>query len=115
MLRVLTSVHDPVALAATCRGLGLPPPQQGQIRLNGGVASGWVIRLPGLSHPVVCDALTGLVAYHRQDNDFEPYGCLMCFLLRYYTVRGRLRYTANGSGRRRAARPAVRGQAPTKS
>jgi hypothetical protein len=95
--------------------LGLPPPREGQVSLNGEVAFGWVIRLPGLSHPIVCDTLTGLVAYHRQDNDFEPYGCLMRFLLRYCIVRGRLRYTAHGSGRRRAARLAVRGQASTRS
>jgi hypothetical protein len=100
VLRVLTSVHDPVALTATCRDLDLPPPKEGKVRLGSEKVSGWVIRLPGLRHPVVCDTLTGLVSYHRQDNGHEPYGHLMRFVLHYYAVKARLRHTPDGNGAR---------------
>jgi hypothetical protein len=54
------------------------------------MVSGWVVRLPGRRFPIVCDLLTGLVAYRRCDNAFEPYGKLMRFILRYYDIRARL-------------------------
>jgi hypothetical protein len=48
MLPIVTSIHDPAALAATCERLGLPPPERGSGRLGGREVSGWVVRLSGL-------------------------------------------------------------------
>jgi hypothetical protein len=91
MPRVVTTVHDPAALAATCARLGLPPPVERAVRLDAEEVFGWVVRLGGLWHPVVCDTLTGLIAYHPQDNAFDRYAHLMRFVERYYDLRPRLR------------------------
>jgi hypothetical protein len=88
---VVTSVHDPAALAETCRRLGLDPPRQGSLRLGGRLAAGWVVRLPGLYAPVVCDTLRGLVAYHPRDNAHDRYARLMRFIRHFYDVRADLR------------------------
>jgi hypothetical protein len=61
---ILTSVHDPVALAATCQRGGLLPPQEGCIDLDGKEASGWIVHLPGLHAPLVFDTLWSRDAAH---------------------------------------------------
>jgi hypothetical protein len=91
MPRVVTTVHDPAALAATCARLGLPPPVERAVRLDAEEVLGWVVRLSGLRHPVVCDTLTGLIAYHPHDNAHSRYARLMAFVERYYDLRPRLR------------------------
>ena len=91
MPRVVTTVHDPLALAATCARLGLPPPVERALRLDAEEVFGWVVRLGALRHPVVCDTLTGLIAYHPQDNVHDRYAHLMRFVERYYDLRPRLR------------------------
>jgi hypothetical protein len=88
---IVTSAHDPEALSATCRRLGLRPPEEGGARLGPIEAQGWVVRLGGLRAPIVLDTLTGLVAYHPLDNAFEPYGRILRFILIYYEVRAALR------------------------
>ena len=102
MLPIVTSIHDPAALAATCKRLGLPPPTQGRGRLGGREVPGWVVRLSGL-RPVVCDTLSGLVLYHPLDNAHGRYARLMRLVESYYSVRARLRkpVSARAFGRRR--------------
>lgn len=88
---VVTSIHDPVALAATCRRCHLPAPQQGSTRLDAGEVFGWVVRLPGLRYKIVVDTLTGLVAYHYSDNVFSRYAHIMRLIYRCYEIQARLR------------------------
>lgn len=88
---IVTSIHDPVALAATCRQLSLPAPKEGCIPLEAYEASGWIVRLPGVLYPIVCDVLTGLLAYHPRDNAFGRYAKIANFIRRYYDIRHRLR------------------------
>jgi hypothetical protein len=92
MPRVVTNVHDHAALAATCDQLGLPPPVERSIWLDVEEVFGWAVRLPGLRHPVVCDTLTGLIAYHWHDNAFDRYAHLMAFVECYYALRPWLRH-----------------------
>src|SRR5262245_54185695 len=100
MLPVVTSIHDPTALAETCRQLGLPPPTRGSRRLGNQELSGWVIRLSGLC-PILCDTLSGLVLYQPLDNAHHRYARLMRFVERYYDVRAQLcRHRTRGQGRR---------------
>jgi hypothetical protein len=89
---ILTSVHDPVALSATCEQLRLPAPREGSFWYEGQEAFGWVVRLPGPRFPIVCDTLRGLVAYHPLDNAHDRYAPIMRFILAYYAVRARLRH-----------------------
>jgi hypothetical protein len=91
MPRVVTTIHDPVALAVTCRRLGLAPPREGTVQLNTERVFGWVVRLLGLRHPVVCDTLTGLVAYHPADNAHDRYIHLIRVVRHFYDVQAELR------------------------
>ena len=91
MLCIVTSVHDPAALAAACRRLGLSPPEQGRFPLGGRETPGWAVRLPGLRGPVVFDTLSGLAAYDPRDNAFAPYHRIARFIYRYYDIRAVLR------------------------
>jgi hypothetical protein len=88
---VVTTLHDPRAVAAACRAQGLAAPREAGVRYPGLEAFGWVVRLPGLRWPVTCDTLRGLVGYHPQDNAFFPYARLMRFLYRCYDCQARLR------------------------
>jgi hypothetical protein len=106
MLRVVTSVHNRIALVATCRELNVSKPKERSVRLDAGEVSGWVMRLPGLRYPVVFDLRTGLVAYHRLDNVFERYALLMRFIHTFYTVQARLNY-AGLHGARKDCRSAL--------
>jgi hypothetical protein len=85
-LRVVSAVHDPIALALTCRHLGLATPVERTLRLGGQLLFGRVVRVTGLKHPVVCDTLTGLIAYHPADNAHDRYARLMLFVRHYYDV-----------------------------
>jgi hypothetical protein len=79
MPRSLTTVHDPVALAALCNLLGRPPPGERALGLGTEAVFGWVVRGHGLRHPVACATLTGLSAYHWHDNAFGRYAHLRAF------------------------------------
>jgi hypothetical protein len=89
---VVTTLHDPHAVAAACRAQGLAAPREGTVRHAGLEAFGWVVRLPGLRWPVAFDTLRGLVAYHPHDNAFFPYARLMHFVHRCYDSQARLRF-----------------------
>lgn len=97
MPSIITSIHDPAALAATCRQYRAHPPQQGCIHHGKSEASGWIIRLRGVRFPIVCDILTGLVAYHPRDNAFDPYRNIMGFVHAYYAIRHRLHRGTNSA------------------
>lgn len=97
MLCAVTSVRNPVALAATCREEGINPPKQQSVRLDAKRLSGLVIYLPGMRFPVVVDVRTGLIFYHRLDNAFQPYALLMRFIYRFYAVQARLKRNENGA------------------
>jgi len=104
MPRIATTIHDAIALAATCEGQSLTPPVEATVQVDGMEAFGWVIHLPGLRFPVVFDTLTGLVAYHPFDNAFVPYGRIMRCILRYYDIRAALRRGDTIAPRRPAVR-----------
>jgi hypothetical protein len=88
---IVTTVHDPVALAVTCQRLSLPRPELGTVHLDDREPFGWIVRLPGVRFPIVCDTLTGLVAYHPSDNAFGRYRSIMFFVRRYYEIKTQLR------------------------
>lgn len=87
---LITSIHDLAVLNEPCRLVRAPAPQEGSLQLGAQRAAGWIVRLPGVHFPVVCDTLTGLVAYHPADNAFLPFRNIMRFAHRYYALRHRL-------------------------
>lgn len=93
---IVSTVHDPTTLVATCRQFHVPAPEEGCIQLEDKEVSGWIVRLPGLHYPIVCNTLTGLIAYHPSDNGFHRYACVMHFLFRYYAIQAHLRQAERG-------------------
>jgi len=91
MPRIVTNVHDAAALSATCRRLGLSPPEEGWAQLDAEEVFGWVVCLTGLHGPLVFDTLTGLVAYHPRDNGFVPFRRIARLIYRYYDIRAAAR------------------------
>jgi hypothetical protein len=87
---IVTTMHDPYALAETCRQCNLPAPKDGSIQLGDREVTGWIVHLPGVQFPIVCNTLTGLVAYHPRDNAFMPYRSIMRFVHRFYAIRHRM-------------------------
>ena len=48
-------------------------------RLHGETVGRRIVRLPGLRYPIVCDTLSGLIAYHPVDNAHHRYRHIMRF------------------------------------
>ena len=80
---IVTTMHDAAALRATCHRLSLDPPTEGSVWLGNRELFGWLVHLPGMYAPLVCDTLTGLVAYHHRDNEFRVYAHIMRFVHRF--------------------------------
>ena len=55
LVTIKCEIRDPVALAAACTRLGLPPPRHGTARLYASEATGQIVELPGWTYPVVID------------------------------------------------------------
>lgn len=112
---IVTSIHDLSALTATCQRLGLERPIEGTVQYESGDVFGWVIRLPGVRYPLVCNLLTGLVMYHSADNVPYRYASIMRFIFRVYSFkplcrsdsRRPLPFRGNGSAQHRAVHGAA--------
>lgn len=63
IVEIKTECRDPVAVAAACARLRLPPPLEGTARLFEGEASGLLVKLPGWFYPVVLDLAGGSMRY----------------------------------------------------
>jgi hypothetical protein len=60
---VETRIHDPAAVSAACRRLGLREPVHGTAKLFSGEATGLLVHLPEWKYPVVIDTLTGIARF----------------------------------------------------
>jgi hypothetical protein len=92
---VVTTVHDPRAVVAACRAVGLARPVERGQWWEGREVYGWVVRLPRLRFPIICDTLRGLIFYHAVDNAFPRYAHLMRFVHRCYDFQADLRRRGN--------------------
>lgn len=63
IVQIQTEVRDPAAITAACQRLKLPHPQHGTVTLFETPVTGWQVRLPKWSYPVVCDTTSGQVKY----------------------------------------------------
>jgi hypothetical protein len=89
IVTVQTKVHDPAAVRAACKRLGLPEAAEGTARLNSGEATGLVVRLPGWQYPVVIDALTGTLRYDNFEGRWGDQAQLDRFLQAYAVERAK--------------------------
>jgi hypothetical protein len=93
---VQTRVHDPAAVAAACRRLGLPAAVQGTAQLYAGEATGLIVRLPGWEFPAVFDTLTGQVRYDTYGGAWGDQVQLDRFLQMYAVEKVRLEAQRQG-------------------
>ncbi len=63
IVQIQTKLHDPAAVAAACRRLGLAEPVHGTARLYSGEATGLLVQLPGWQYPAVIDPAAGVIRY----------------------------------------------------
>lgn len=82
-MTVHTRVHDPAAVAAACKRLGLAEPVHGKAKLYSGEAEGLLLRLPGWRYPCVIDVVTGQVRYDVFEGRWGDQAQLDRFLQRY--------------------------------
>ncbi len=69
LVSIQTRLHDPVAIAAACKRLGLAGPVHGKARLYSGEAEGLLLQLPGWRYPCVIDTASGEVRYDNFQAD----------------------------------------------
>jgi hypothetical protein len=90
IVQIQTKLHDPSAITAACRRLGLSEPMHGSARLFSSEATGVVVRLPGWQYPVVIDTLTGVVRYDNFNGHWGDQQHLDRFVQRYTVEKAKL-------------------------
>ena len=96
LVTVKTRIHDPAAIAAACRRLGLPAPVQGTAKLYSGEASGLLLQLPGWQYPAVIDPRSGVVQYVNYEGVWGDQAHLDRFLQTYAVERTKLEARKRG-------------------
>jgi hypothetical protein len=96
LVTIQTKVHDPAAVAAACRRLGLPAAEHGTAPLFSGAATGLVVRLPGWHYPAVIDTLTGVVRYDNYAGRWGEQKELDRFLQTYAVEKVKLEARKKG-------------------
>ena len=96
IVTIQTRVHDPVAVAAAFRRLGLAEPVYGTARLFSGEATGLLVQLPGWQYPAVIDPLTGTVRYDNYGGQWGAQGELSHFLKIYAVEKAKLEARRKG-------------------
>lgn len=71
IVSIATRIHDPAAVAAACRRLGLPEPAHGTARLYSGEAAGLLLHLPGWQYPAVIDLPSGTVKFDNFEGAWK--------------------------------------------
>ena len=90
IVTIQARLHDPAALAAACRRLGLAEPVQGTAKLYSGEATGLLVQLPGWDFPAVIDPATGLVRYDNYEGAWGEQAHLDHFLQAYAVEKAKL-------------------------
>ncbi len=63
VVSIESKLHDPAAVSAACRRLGLAVPTERKVRLFSNEETGLAVELPGWQYPIVIDTLSGQVKY----------------------------------------------------
>jgi hypothetical protein len=96
IVTVQTKLHDPQAITAACRRLGLAEAVQGTVELFSGEASGLIVKLPGWEYPAVVDPLTGVVRYDNYEGRWGEQKELDRFLQAYAVEKVKLESRKKG-------------------
>jgi hypothetical protein len=96
LVTVNVKMHDPTAVAAACRRLGLAEPVHATAELFSDKATGLIVKLPGWEYPAVIDTLTGSVRYDNYGGVWGDQTHLDRFLQAYAVERARLEARKKG-------------------
>jgi hypothetical protein len=96
IVTITTRVHDPVAVHAACRRLGLAEPVAGTAELFSGTATGLLVHLPDWQYPAVVDPLTGTMHYDNYNGLWGDQAHLDRFLQAYAVEKARLEARKKG-------------------
>lgn len=96
IVTVQTKVHDPVAVLAACRRLGLAPAVEGTAKLFSGEATGLIVQLPDWHYPAVIDTLTGVIRYDNYGGHWGDQAHLSRFLQSYAVEKAKLEARKRG-------------------
>jgi hypothetical protein len=96
IVTIQTRIHDPVAVTAACRRLGLAEPVQGTTKLFSAEATGLIVQLPGWQYPAVFDTLTGQAHYDNFGGYWGDQAQLDRFLQAYAVEKTRLEARKRG-------------------
>jgi hypothetical protein len=96
VVQIQMRVHDPAALAAACRRLGLAEPIQGTTQLFSGEATGLLVQLSGWRYPAVIDTLTGTIKYDNYEGRWGEQTHLDRLLQMYAVEKAKLEARKKG-------------------
>ena len=96
IVTIRTVVRDPVAIAAACNRLGLPPPVERTVQLFDGHAHGLAIQLPDWRYPLVCDTASGTLRYDNYQGVWGDSQHLDRFLQAYAAEKTKLEARRQG-------------------
>jgi hypothetical protein len=90
IVHIKTRVHDPAAVTAACRRLGLAEPVHGTAQLYSGAATGLLVQFPGWQYPAVIDLATGTVQYDNFEGRWGEQRHLDRFVQMYTVEKAKL-------------------------
>ncbi|MCE9532800.1 MAG: DUF1257 domain-containing protein [Planctomycetes bacterium] len=90
VVEIRPHIHDPVAITAACRRLGLAEPVYGTATLFEGEATGLLLNLPGWTYPAVIDVRDGSVKFDTFEGRWGENRHLDQFLQAYAVERATL-------------------------
>jgi len=96
IVTIQTEVRDPAAILSACQRLQLPEPEHATIVLFSSTATGWAVRLPEWSYPVVCDVEQGQLIYDNYGGRWGAQHHLDLFLQIYAVEKAKLEARKQG-------------------
>jgi hypothetical protein len=96
IVTIETKVHDPAALTAACRRLGLAEPVHGTAKLYSGEATGLSVNLPGWQYPLVVDTAAGSIKYDNYEGRWGDPADLQRLLQMYAVEKAKLEARRKG-------------------
>lgn len=96
IVKILSQVRDPAAVAAACHRLHLAAPTTGTVKLYSGEATGLIVQLPEWQYPVVIDTASGDVRYDNFNGSWGDQKQIDRFLQMYAVERTKLEARRKG-------------------
>jgi hypothetical protein len=96
VVTIQLKMHDPGAVSAACRRLGLAEPVHGTAELFSDKATGLIVKLPGWEYPAVIDTLVGSVRYDNYEGAWGDQVHMDRFMQAYAVERARLEARKKG-------------------